>query len=163
MWFWQTEGWVRSVWFWVSDQVHLVWEVIPFENNFYRLLFTPPSGRLIGPSQAPVFHSRPHRNSLQHHLASENWKTRKRGHYIATHSRSSLLQTKKQRPLFSQRTWERGLPACLVVHQGDISSLPLISRCARFLGTCSSSHLPPEFTRKLKSSFFSDPASLPIF
>jgi hypothetical protein len=51
MWFWETEGCVRSVRFWVSNRVHLIWKVIPFEKNFlsapiHSTLF----GRLIGAS-----------------------------------------------------------------------------------------------------------------
>jgi hypothetical protein len=49
-WFWQTEGCVRNMWFWVPDRVHLVGEVTSFEKNFYRLPFTPPLCRHIDPS-----------------------------------------------------------------------------------------------------------------
>jgi hypothetical protein len=37
-----------------SERVHLVGVSISFEKIFYRLSFTPPSGRLIGPSPIKV-------------------------------------------------------------------------------------------------------------
>jgi hypothetical protein len=43
----------------VSDRVHLVWEVIPFEKKFLSApIHSPPplSGRLIGPSPRPGHH-----------------------------------------------------------------------------------------------------------